>query len=216
MIALVVVTDGRGEYLEQSIESLAVEAFDCWIVVDDSGDSEYGAWVDELMQPDIAVHHERRCGLAAAVQSGWRAAMDADADFVFHSEEDFVYGVQPDLPAMALALDRRPTWAQIAMKRQPWSPEEVAAGGFMEMYPEAYRETVTSGLGRFTVHQRCFSLNPCLIPRRIFESGWPDGNEAEQTARLVAQGFEFAYWGGKADPPVVEHIGETRSAGWAL
>jgi hypothetical protein len=70
--------------------------------------------------------------------------------------------------------------------------------------------------GPYCVHTRCFSLNPCLIPRAVLELGWPDGNEAEMTTLLVSKGYRFAVWGSRQDGPRVEHTGQNRAAGWRL
>jgi hypothetical protein len=65
-------------------------------------------------------------------------------------------------------------------------------------------------------HKRIFSLNPCVIPRRVLDLGWPDGNEAEMTTNLVASGYRFAFYGKRDDPPRVIHVGAERGIGWRL
>jgi len=214
VIALVVVSDGRGEYLEQMIPSLAyVKPYDVSVIVNDSGDPEYGEWLDTLGF-DHQVHHERRRGLGAAVQSAWKAAKDLRADFVFHVEEDFVFHKPVPLEHMAEVLDRRPHLCQLVLKRQPWSPEEHAAGGQIECDPDAYTQ-VTSSLGTWTEHAKLFSFNPSLIPDRVFAQEWGPILEADVSERLfVDPKVRSAYWGAKAALPVCEHIGIRRSAGY--
>jgi len=107
------------------------------------------------------------------------------------------------------------TLAQVVLKRQPWSQEEQAAGGFIEQHPDDYTDHHAGQLS-WVSHQRFFSLNPCLIPRHILEVGWPDGNEAEMTSTLVEMGYRFAFYGDRADPPRVEHIAAVRGTGWRL
>ncbi len=111
----------------------------------------------------------------------------------------------------AAVLKEHGRLAQLVLKRQAWSPEELAAGGIMECHPAEYRQR-----DGWVEHSRIFSLNPCLIPREVVEMGWPAGNEAEMTARLVAAGWSFGFWGRRDDPPRCLHIGEHRSAGWSL
>lgn len=217
MIAAVFVTDGRGEYLEQTVASLELEQFDCRIVVDDSGDSEYGTWVDGLLDPDVAVHHEKRCGLAAAVQSGWKAATDAGAEFVFHVEEDWRFLTDPPIDRMRDLLARRPTLAQIVLKRKFSPREEAYHGPFTLDAPEYVERFVATSFLTFqppTVGSHVFSLNPSLIPRQVFSEGWPDENEAGMTERCIARGWHLAYWGRKSGPYMVEHLGEQRSPQW--
>lgn len=212
-VCLVVVTDGRGEYLEQCLASLDLEQFDLRAVVDDSGDPDYGVWLDGMFSTDLAVHHERRCGLATAVRSAWRAALDLDADFVFHVEEDFTFGPL-DLPAMVNVLTRRPHLAQLVLKRQAWSEEEIAAGGQIECDPDAYFQ-VSSSLGTWVEHRRLFSFNPSLIPRSVFGREWGPILEADVSAEVFADPeAHCAYWGARSDPPRCTHIGEFRSPGY--
>jgi hypothetical protein len=206
-VALVVVTDGRYRYLERMLESLVEHVlypFGLIRVVDDSGNVEgprFPAGWD-------VVRHQPRLGLAAAVQSAW-AGLPADVEFVFHVEEDFVFTEPVDIDGMAMLLKEHGRLAQLVLKRQAWSPPEVAAGGIIETAPDEYRQR-----DGWVEHTRIFSLNPCLIPRAVVDAGWPDGNEAEMTARLVAGGWSFGFWGRRDDPPRVLHIGAQRSAGW--
>lgn len=180
-------------------------------IVSDAGDDRYADWLDETYGRHgwTVIAHLERCGLAAAVDTAWTFAKH---DMLFHVEEDFVFRAPVELAAMRDVLDTYPRLAQLCLLRQPWSPEEHAAGGILEMTPDAYSEQVMCG--RLVVtHQRCFSLNPCLIPRPVLDTGWPAGNEAEQTARLVEAGWRFGYWGNR---PTVEHIGHQRSSSWML
>lgn len=214
MIALCVISDGRYEYLEQALDSIRAnfEPFDYTIFVDDSANDPAAT----RSSFDCSIFHPERRGLAASVQSAWLEATRVGADFLFHAEEDFTYNGPVDVDRMANCLRRLPHLCQLVLKRQPWSPEEIAAGGQMETNPTAYTERITS-CGRFTEHRTLFSLNPSLIPRRVFAMGWPSGNEAGMTEVLNASpGNRFAYWGGKADPPRCTHIGARRSVGWAL
>jgi hypothetical protein len=153
-------------------------------------------------------HH---LGMAGAVRAAWDWALDSGFDYLFHLEEDFRFTAPVPLFAMRLWLDAHPLVAQVLLKRQPWSPEEVAVGGFVELNPDAYAER--DGM---TLHRQFFSLNPCLIPRDVLMLGWPDGNEAEFTRICVDRGYSFAIYGAKADPPLVEHVGHERGVGWRL
>lgn len=206
-VALVVVTDGRAGYLQRMLASAGRfldYPFAYRRVVDDSG--ELAPW-HGLVDFDV-VAHDRRRGLAAAVQSAW-SDLPAEIDYVFHLEDDFVFTGPVDIDAMATTLKGHPRLAQLVLKRQPWSLAEVAAGGIIEMDPDVYVER-----DGFVEHQRIFSLNPCLIPRDVVDGGWPAGNEAAMTERLVAEGRTFGFWGRRAEGPRVLHIGAERSAGW--
>lgn len=158
---------------------------------------------------------DHNLGMAGAVRCGMDMAFAAGWEHVLWVEEDFRFNWRPPLEEMRLILDMSPNCTQVVLKRQPWSIEEHQAGGIIEMSPDDYTDR---GMGRvrWLEHQRIFSLNPCLIPRWVFALGWPDGNEAEQTERLLSRGLHFAFYGERDDPPLVTHVGHERGAGWRL
>lgn len=196
MIVVVVISDRADQYLPGCVASMAAHVLGdrTTITVDDRD------------------HH---LGMAGAVRHGWQQALDAGADYVLHVEEDFRFLEPIFLGDLVRILDAAPVLAQVVLKRQPWNDIEQAAGGIVEADPDAYEEA-SAGQLRWTEHRKIFSLNPSLIPRHVLELGWPDGNEAEFTQRCLDVGHRFAFYGGKLDPPRVEHVGFHRSAGWRL
>ncbi len=156
---------------------------------------------------------EHRLGLAGAVQAAWDRS--STADYILHLEEDFVLTEPVDIEAMLTVLEAEPHLAQLVLKRQPWNPEETAAGGIIEQHPSDYNDRVTRGW-HWVEHSRVFSLNPCLVPRRVLDLGWPNGNEAEFTHRCIANGYRFGFWGRRTDSPRCQHIGVERGNGWKL
>ncbi len=124
---------------------------------------------------------------------------------------------------MCRTLEANPQLAQLCLKRGPCTPEEVAAGGFVELARDEYRECAWFGeFGRATwlEHKRCFSLNPCVYPYSVVQAGMPDdassGVEAALTASLRARKLRFGVWGSRGDDPQCVHIGFERAAGWRL
>lgn len=218
VIGLVVTTDGR-EHLASTLASFAehVSGVDGpRVLVDDSGDKSYNAAMRARYAWDAVICHPERLGLAAAVRSGWSQALRFGCEYLFHLEDDWCFDTDIDARKWVAALERRPMWAQVVAKRGPVNSEEVAAGGICECAPDEYHDVVLSDLGRFTTHRRIFSLNPCVVPRRVFERGWPDGNEAGATTSLVEHGYEFAFAGGKRSAPIIRHVGHQRTPGWML
>lgn len=218
MIGLVVVTDGRVDYLARAIEAAGehLTGVDAGrVIVNDAGSYESRGYLADRYPDWHVISHPTRLGLAAAVRSAWAYATLEDWRYLFHLEEDFVLDGPVDAAELAGVLRRCPTLAQLVLKRQAWSPAEMAAGGIVECAPERYREKYL-GSAFVTVHEECFSLNPCVVPRNVFVQGWPDGNEAEQTELMVGQGRRFGFWGRKFARPRVTHIGARRSTGWAL
>lgn len=197
MIALAVLTDGREP----------PTLFDTMRSVD--------LHLPKFNRTELFDDSEHAFGLAGNVQRAWRWAVDVGADYLWHQEDDWTFTGLVPLGRMIECLQANPQLAQMCLKRQPVNPEEIAAGGFMELAPGQYIDQDTQH-GRYTVHRRCFSLNPCVIPRRVLELGWPDTNEAGMTEKLLDLGFEFAVWGSHTDPPRVMHIGHTRATGWSL
>ena len=204
-VGLVVISDRGDRYLPGCLASLAEFVdypFSFRTIVDD---------------------REHRLGMAGAVREGWGRALDAGCDLVVHWEEDFLATEPVDVGDLAAVLDRAPHLAQVVLKRQPWSPEEHAAGGIIECHPDEYVQVSSFSpfspwerVVRWTEHQRIFSLNPCVVSRAVLELGWPDGNEAEMTRKLTDLGYWFAFAGNKFDPPRVLHVGAERSQGWRL
>ena len=212
-LAQVLITDGRGAYLERTLDSCC-EYFPNFdpIIVDDSGHPDYATWL-ELQSPGYHfLHHEERQDMAQAVRMAWTVALAAGAGFIWHQEDDFVLTEPVDIEGMAETLRRNPLLAQLVLKRQPWSEEEIAAGGQIEVAPGDY--TDREG---FVEHRRLFSFNPSLIRREAIEAALADpgdGLERGVTDAMLAAGYSFAYWGAREDPPRCTHIGERRSSGY--
>jgi hypothetical protein len=207
----VLITDGRRDYFEQTFASCRemIPSFDP-VIIDDSGDADYGAWLDTLGYH--VAHHEQREGLAAAVRTAWTLALGAGAQFIWHQEDDFVLTEPVPIEAMERTLLAHPALAQLVLKRQPWSEEEIAAGGQIEIAPDEYVDREG-----FVEHLRLFSLNPSLIRREVIECALAepgDGLERGITDTLLVHGYTFAYWGARKDPPRCWHIGERRSEGY--
>lgn len=193
MIVLGILTDGRDDLLAQCLASAR---------------EHLAGQVDHV----FVVHDGLvgRKGLAGAVQTVWAHAVGVGADYLFHLEDDFVFTGPVDVAAIVRVLDANRDVAQMLLKRQPLSEPELAGGdvlaGMRELEPH----------DGWVAQQHIFSLNPCLIPRRVLEQGWPRGNEAEMTGLLRRDGWKFGVWGDPGSPPMVTHLGETRSAGWML
>lgn len=190
-VALLVITDGRG-YLDgvlASASEMLPDVFSQRIVIDDS---------------------DHELGFAGAIEAGWAAV---ETDYVFHLEDDFLFRAPVPLARMIGLLEREPHLAQVALKRQPWNAEEQAAGGIVELHPEDFTECEADG-DTWTEHRRFWTTNPSLYAARWCWSGWPQEQHSEGifTHRLLEDpALRFAFWGGKFDPPLVEHVGAVRA-----
>lgn len=213
-LALVLFTDGRWDYLQETLRSVNLHLSHVeWaqrIMVDDSGQ-------DDPPPVDLdgweLVKHNPRKGLGAAVRAGW-AALNDDIDFVWHQEDDFVFVDTPPVADMVAALQRhsiRPKLAQVALLRNAVNPSEKLQGGVFGMYPDRFHES--DGM---VWQKHLFTFNPSVYPRwvtKCVDVGM--GLEQDVTDQLLEDdAVEFAYWGGLHDLPRVWHIGIRRSDGY--
>lgn len=217
-VVLVVVGDGREEYLAEAIASVRSELQGDIVkkaIIDDSGDREYGHHLVQRYPDFDVISHGQRMGMAMAIRSAWAYALTSGAPFVFHLEEDFVFNRTIRLEALINILNDHPQLSQIVLQRQPWSSEEQGVGNVIAYAaPDAQRHD-TRGF-RWCEHDSIFSVNPTLIPRRVVEMGWPTDNEAGMTEALRAAGMTMGWLGDVGDPPAVTHIGHRRGEGWKL
>lgn len=218
MIALLVITDGRTEYITRTIASaggnLDGPISERWIY-DDSGDAAHLAWLYQTFPRFRIIHHvEGRQGFGGAIREAWEALRAfSGAEFVFHLEDDFVFNRPVPLEDMIEILDENPRLAQVALRRQAWNSAEKAAGGVVETNPDAYTE-VGGHFTSFLEHDLFFTTNPSLYSRRLIEQhDWPTGEKSEGvfTAQLREACRTFAYLGERTDPPWVHHIGDERT-----
>lgn len=216
-ITMLVITDGRKACMERTMSSM-YEMLDgpvsSVVIVDDSADETYAAWLDETYQQTTRVHHVIRQGFGGAIQAGWHQLGKMDVDWVFHLEDDFIFNRRVSLEDMVATLAGNPHLAQLVLCRQPWNEKEWAAGGIMQCHPLEYQEHV-GPRGAWVEHRLFWSTNPSLYPARLMARGWPQGAQSEGRfgLKLLAEdaATRFAFWGCKDDPPWVEHIGAERA-----
>jgi hypothetical protein len=215
-IALLVITDGRRTCLQRTLdafdESTAPGHIADRVVVNDCAEGPaFTDWVDTLGF-DLHVRPEpRRRGYAGAINAGWVAVRSLQPEFIFHLEDDFIATRYLDLRAMAtITADR--SLAQMALRRQPWNEVEAAAGGVVEVHPEAYVDC-SDGQHGWLEHRMFFTTNPSLYPIAMTDSPWPDkaASEGHFSHRIFEDpSVRCAYWGTRYDPPWVIHIGAER------
>jgi hypothetical protein len=217
-IGLTLTGNGRWDYMNPSLESiqrylLKNFQFDYKVVVDDSGQPDSWERTLERFKGWNTIVHGEPMGLAKAVQAVWESVPE-DIDYIFHTEDDFTFKKVPNLVKMIKILETNNNLSEVTLKRQAVNSEEIQAGGYVETNPNAYQECNLDGI-KYITHNLFFSLNPSVIPRRIFaDIGWPNENEAGMIAMLKAAGYKSAIWGSKFDDPVIQHIGHHRTSWW--
>lgn len=224
-IALVIIGDGRDEYLIQctnSLQWIEGDISELWMY-DDSGDTDYRRALMEHYPNWRHINGGERLGCAGAFQTVWRTlAMETRAKFIFLVEQDFRFIRHIDLGSMAELLDDRPYLAEIALIRQPWNSEEKRAGGIVEWHPDWYTD-MNDDIGRHWLEHRNFTTNPCLFRRTLLNIPWPAhrpdaysegifSHHIHTVGTSEANGEEVrcAYWGARDSGIWTEHIGHHR------
>jgi hypothetical protein len=229
-LALVVIDDGRPEYLQPTMESLErhlpFSEIGIKILVNDSGDPAYA---DQLRidypQFTRQVHHTERRGLMGAFLSGWTTALEYQWDFLWHNEDDLVLLEAVDLQAMGWLLRKYPYLAQVMMLRQPITPKEQGAGGVILSELDDHTEHA-DGEFVWTEHDRWYGFNSHLTKRRVVElvvggakafTGSNTGREERGVSDVLRpRGYRYAYWGAPGDAPRIDHIGTRHAEGYRV
>lgn len=215
---LILLTNGRASCVSETISTIRkyVSGFNDRVIVDDSGNAAYRAWLAEHF-PDAIVTAvaPEVAGYWRAMQTVWALARGSGADEILFWEDDFLALEEIDVTCLGRVLDEQPHLTQIALKRQPWWPNEHQNGGLIEaLEAQGQRfEEHTDSQHHWIEHRACFTGNPSLIPRRTFEKDWPEGAWSESRfGRLLFSDPDArgAYWGKRSDLPRVEHIGHKR------
>lgn len=222
-IAVLVVTDGRDDYLPPAVASLRMLSGPIteWWMYDDTGDNSYRARLADRYPTFRHINGGPRQGFGGAIRSAWaQLRAGSGASWVWHHEQDFVINRPVNLDAVTGVMAGRPYLAQMALRRQPWNAEERAAGGIVEQHPGDYTAVADGNGGMWLEHRRFFTTNPCLYRRSLLDVGWPTGPQSEGHfgIRLTTQGVpgvaaaqvRFGYWGARDSPPWVHHIGDQR------
>lgn len=210
--ALLVLTDGRREYIQRTIPSALSEIEGLngpKFIQDDSGDEEYRQWL-RLTFPNFELfYNENRQGQGASINSAWKQMKEYEFDYVFHLEDDFTFNRPVVLRDLAQVLENNPHVYQMALRRQAWNHEEIQAGGVIERWPTEF--TQEDG---WISHRMFYTFNPHLHRRSLINRTLHTGDKAE--GLFVSDLFEsdpearFGYWGQKTDNPWVLHIGARR------
>ena len=220
MIGVLLITDGRTNLLRRTIDSLEAcvsgEIVERWIY-DDSGNREQRELITAMFPQYTLINHPsgERQGFAGAIRTAWDALRhESIADWIFTTEDDFIWNRPVDLADLQNVMVKRPNLAQVAMLRQAWNAEEIEAGGLLELNPDAYISHLDADGREWLEHELFYTTNPSLIRKSLIEMfDWPAGPESEGRfgLKLLEHGFRFAYWGARDDGPLVHHIGEHRS-----
>ncbi|MGI5274754.1 hypothetical protein ACQEUU_37355 [Nonomuraea sp. CA-218870] len=215
-VPLILLGNGRKDCITQAVASIGTNLLGVGpvLIVDDSGDPAYRAWLQAEFRVEVVPVAEERAGYWRAMRAVWQAA--ADCHQLVFWEEDFILNQRLDVADLAEALDGHPYLTQIALVRQPWFGNEHHHGGVIEAL-EAQRnhfQQRTDGTHSWIEHRACFTGNPSLLPASTLRRPWPEGDWSE--SRFGREMFRDpkargAYWGRRGDSPLVTHIGHERA-----
>lgn len=221
-INIVVVTDGRQQYLDQCMATIGNLAGPIAnrFMFDDSGDDTYRARLARQYKNWMVIGKGPRLGFTTTMINVWQVMALQPQQWFFHVEGDFTFPSRVDLAAMQTIMIENPYLAQIALLRQPWNPEERAAGGYIALDPNSFVACKDNNGNAWLKHRKFFTTNPHLTRRTVCSTGWEDRDQSEghTSLRLFRQGFPgvsgentwSAILGSHDDRPRCLHIGNYR------
>lgn len=212
-IALLIITDGRRQYIQDTIRSASMNlkgSFGPLFIYDDSGDGYNHEWLRNNFPSFTLLWNHNRLGAGGAINAAWQQLRTYDIDYIFHLEDDFTFNREIPVNDMAKVLEDNPHVYQMALRRQAWSSEEVKAGGVIERWPENFVQQ-----DGWISHRMFFTNNPNIYRKSLIETrAYPNVKESEGHFSLSILNSDpkaqFGYWGQKTDLPWVEHIGVLR------
>jgi len=212
MVTLLVMTNGRKDYLLQELSTLHLlrGPFSRMLIHDDSGDVEYGKWLVSLGYEVFQT--KQPSGFTKAMISAWEQLKKDDNEWVFHLEDDFIFTSVIPVDDMIKIMNEHDDLAQLALLRQPLGGRELQKGGIIQSHPERYTDC-SDGQLHWVEHQVNFTCNPTLYRKRLIHGfPWPVVKDSERSygPMLYAAGLKCAYFGTSLDAPRVQHIGEIR------
>lgn len=218
---LVVTTNGRPDVLDRTLESFDLRVRprpEEVLIVDDSGDEHYVRYLMQLAEthPGWSVSwHPKAQGFCATVRDAWKMAASGRQDWVYWSEDDFIYERAVELGDLADVMEHEASIAQMGLMRQPVNDVEIAAGSVFNAYRDRY-VVQGSGSRRWLRSRTNFSTGSSLIRRRFMEERpWPDypaDCEGRYSIDLLAAGYEFGVWG--TGEPWIRHEGVRSGTGY--
>ena len=204
----------RREYLRQSLTSLNANI--TGPIVQRVIYSDWGDAAPDL--PDIAAEYgfyvagEGHHGYTGSMRRMWSyLAKRAKGDYIFATEDDFLYPQPVDLEPLITTLRDNSYLAQIALLRDAFYQDERETGGILGWPEPAFRKVGNNGTTRLE-HRLFWTCNPSVFRRSITARPWPHGKHSETLfgKELMAnQNTRFAFWGGGEE--LTKHIGAVRA-----
>lgn len=215
-ICVLFFTDGRNDYLKQTLDSF----FDkvkfpekpYFILIDDNPqdrDTKFLEGLKKKFKINKMILNGERLGIFGAVQEAWRN-VPKDCEFIYHQENDFTYNEEIDINILLKALSNRHIF-QICLLRQAWYENEIQKGGIYQANPGIFKEANYANVN-MVLHRGFFSHNPCLYKSKFANPDFANYNEYTYMNWLKSQDSNgwCAYLGKLTDAPKVTHIGKIK------
>ena len=135
----------------------------------------------------------------------------AKGEFIFATEDDFLYPAPVDLVPMIETLRDDARLVQIALLRDAFYQDERETGGVLGWPEPAFTRIGTNGTSRME-HRLFWTNNPSVFRKSLTATPWPIGRHSETLfgkQLLRDQRVRFAFWGSGEE--LTKHIGEVRA-----
>lgn len=205
----------RSAYLRRSLASLNERVSGPIIqrVIYSDWDDRHRAELDEIAREHgFYIAGDGHHGYTGSMQRMWKyLGRRAQGEYVFATEDDFVYPRPVDLRPMIAALQDEPHLAQIALLRDAFYQDERETGGILGWPEPAFTRIGQNGTSRLE-HRLFWTANPSIFSRSITATPWPTGKHSETLfgqALLKDERTRFAFWGSGEE--WTKHIGAVRA-----
>jgi hypothetical protein len=203
----------RSAYLRQSLASLNAQI--TGPIVQRVVYSDWAEHREELVEiaqeAGFYVAGEGHHGYTGSMRRMWAYLQKrAKGDYIFATEDDFLYPEPVDLGPMIETLKDAPHLAQIALLRDAFYQDERETGGILGWPKPAFTKVGQNGTSRLE-HKLFWTANPSIFRKSLTDRPWPVGHHSETLfgKQLIDAGLRFAFWGDHQE--LTRHIGEVRA-----
>jgi hypothetical protein len=214
-------TDGRKEYLEQTVKSWE-EKSDILkakhrIIFDDSADKEYQDYLKSTYTNYTVVPvGETRLRFNRAMHSAHKHVRSLNCSHTVWIEDDQILLVEIDILDMIEIVDKHKLF-QLSLVRAPFFYDELGDKNIIETLSK--NGWPISDLGDCTVHNVMFAAHPHVFPNSILECEWQQDDDALMAESnfgkkllslfpRASNNQRFGFYGNIDSEPQTKHIGK--------